>query len=132
MQGNKINAFLLIFLVVLVFPQYADAADLERLKGMPYLEAREILISEGWIPYISGSEHLEEDDSRLFGNGRDLWEQGVQEIDACSGTGLGHCVMYFQNSKANKLKVITIGEAFEGDVSQIVVHGLRILKKETV
>lgn len=57
-------------------------------EGMPYIQARTILIEEGWIP-------LEQPEPGPYGVERTMYDLGVREVTACSGTGAGACGFSF-------------------------------------
>lgn len=76
-------------------------------QGMPYEQAREALISSGWqaiamhttpnMSPVCWSDWAGEESCKY------------QEIDSCSGSGMGFCLMYFYDGKAKYLKVRTVG-----------------------
>jgi hypothetical protein len=80
------------------------AAELPNIHGMPIGEARELLRSHGWSPAEGG--RIEEFDIRAA----DLRDQGITEVEGCSGTGFGYCSYAYEGS-AGKLSVSTAGDA---------------------
>jgi len=108
-------AFLLFFVSVLsvVASETAKATeqkscaslekDLPVIEGLDYSDARQKLMDEGWI----GSK-TEPSDTDIS-NGRDLWEQGFTELEACTGTGLRNCSFIFDDADRNNVRVITSG-----------------------
>lgn len=85
-------------------------------EGMPYIEARTILIQQGWIP-------LEQPEPGPYGVERQMYDLGVREVTACSGTGVGYCAFSFyklDSSRPNghiRFGVTTVGG------SQVEVSG---------
>ena len=72
---------------------------------MPYHEARKIIIQSGWEPVLGNtSDENIGTPAIIF---RDL---GYIEVDDCTGTGIGHCLFYFQNKEGKYLEIGTEGE----------------------
>ena len=77
-------------------------------EGMPYIEARTILIQQGWTP-------LEQPEPGSYGVEREMYDLGVREVSACSGTGVGYCsfILYKLDSSRPeghlRLSVATVG-----------------------
>lgn len=63
-------------------------ASLER--GMPYGEARSLLLDNGWEPIVDLTADTTYDASL-----RSMHEMGYLEAESCAGTGLGFCNMAF-------------------------------------
>lgn len=76
--------------------------DLQIAEGMPYSEAREILIQQGWQPNLEG-EPADLADAAV----RRLFELGYEEIKSCSGTGEAPCRYEFVNDRGELLVVVT-------------------------
>jgi hypothetical protein len=72
-------------------------------QGMPYKEARKILLQQGWqanLPVSNGQlPNLENAAIKV------AFELGFEEIKDCSGTGLGLCRFEFINYKGKQLVV---------------------------
>ena len=81
----------------------ADAQSLPAnlRQGMPYAEAREILLDAGWQAQVF-SANQEQDGVMAY-----LIELGYPEVTACSGTGLGLCAFEFVDAAGHKLSVST-------------------------
>lgn len=81
-------------------------------QGMPYLEARGILIKDGWqiitmhttpngTPSCWMSDWDETKSPKISCD--------YAEVDSCSGTGMGFCKMWFFDGEDKCLKIITSG-----------------------
>jgi hypothetical protein len=81
----------------------ANAAEsLPLQKGMPYKEARRLLLQQGWQPNLQG------DPPNLRSLAvRGLYDLGYVEIEDCSGTGEGPCRFQFINDNGDLLFVVT-------------------------
>lgn len=77
---------------------------LPRIEALPYDQARNKLMANGWQPVSAG---LEPDDSSVG----EFINLGMVEVDACSGTGMGYCAMKFKASSSDTVDVTTIGGA---------------------
>lgn len=81
---------------------YANAPEgLALKKGMPYENARQILIKKGWQPYLQGTPRNLRNPSV-----KELFDWGYEEIKDCSGTGEGPCRFEFINKKQELLIVV--------------------------
>lgn len=80
-------------------------------KGMSYINARRILLNEGWLVPILPKGGYGKDDAKVIsecsGNS-DLCNK-FPEIDSCSGSEEGNCNMYFHSRQEGKLSVTTSG-----------------------
>jgi hypothetical protein len=76
--------------------------DVGIVEQMPYPEAREILIQQGWRPNLQG-EPADLQDSAV----RRLFELGYEEIKSCSGTGEAPCRFEFVNDRGKLLAIVT-------------------------
>lgn len=72
-------------------------------KGIPYKEARQLLLQQGWRPNLQG----EPPNLRSLAV-RGLYDLGYVEIEDCSGTGEGPCRFRFINDNGDLLFVVTI------------------------
>lgn len=83
-------------------------------QGMPYKEARKLLIQQGWqanLP-IATSELPNLENSTI----KKLFDLGYEEIKDCSGTGLGLCRFEFTNERGELLVVsTTMAESEDGE-----------------
>lgn len=68
-------------------------------EGMPYADARQILIDQGWLPNVLGN--ADRNDPRV----KAIYDHGYEEIMACSGTGVGACLFEFTNQSGDILGV---------------------------
>ncbi|MEG4518651.1 MULTISPECIES: hypothetical protein [unclassified Microcoleus] len=69
-------------------------------QGMPYKEARQILIQQQWQPSLQGQPNLR--DSSV----KELFDLGYKEIKDCSGTGEGPCRFEFINQQGELLVIV--------------------------
>ncbi|MEG4092250.1 hypothetical protein QUA37_08530 [Microcoleus sp. Pol12A6] len=76
-------------------------------QGMPYKEARQILIQQGWQPSLQGQPNLR--DSSV----KELFDLGYKEIKDCSGTGEGPCRFEFINPQGELLVIVATTRGYE-------------------
>ncbi|MEG4214542.1 hypothetical protein QUA27_05085 [Microcoleus sp. Pol14C6] len=69
-------------------------------QGMPYEEARQILIQQRWQPSLQGQPNLRDRSVK------ELFDLGYQEIKDCSGTGEGPCRFEFINQQGELLVIV--------------------------
>ncbi|MEG4839629.1 hypothetical protein QUB24_16055 [Microcoleus sp. B9-D4] len=69
-------------------------------QGMPYKEARQILIQQGWQPSLQGQPNLRDRSVK------ELFDLGYKEIKDCSGTGEGPCRFEFINQQGELLVIV--------------------------
>ncbi|WP_333301725.1 hypothetical protein [Microcoleus sp. K4-C2] len=69
-------------------------------QGMPYKEARQILIQQGWQPSLQGQPNLRDRSVK------ELFDLGYKEIKDCSGTGEGPCRFEFINKQGELLVIV--------------------------
>ncbi|MEG4391268.1 hypothetical protein QUB30_02240 [Microcoleus sp. BROC3] len=69
-------------------------------QGMPYEEARQILIQQRWQPSLQGQPNLRDRSVK------ELFDLGYQEIKDCSGTGEGPCRFEFINQEGELLVIV--------------------------
>ena len=102
-----------VFLVFLIMANntFAESLPIKLKKGMPYLKARQILLNTGWQTVVM---HITPNGSPICNMSN--WDEKVQEIsckyeeiEACSGTGMGFCSMYFFDGEDKYLHIITAG-----------------------
>ena len=83
-----------------------SSPDLE--IGLAYGEARARLIQQGWEPVVAA-------EPGPYGVERQLYDQGITEVSACSGNAVGACRFEFthperaQLGESSELSVITYG-----------------------
>ena len=84
-----------------------DSVDVEalseKLVEMPYDEAREVILTEGWQPVPNRNAN------DLMFVTRAMYEAGYVEVDVCAPTGTAPCSFYFQHG-LDYLKVATNNE----------------------
>lgn len=85
-----------------VTAQNDNPEDLGITEQMPYPEAREILLQQGWQPNLQG-EPTDLRDAAV----RRLFELGYEEIKSCSGTGEAPCRFELINDRKELLVVVT-------------------------
>ncbi|MDY6937347.1 MAG: hypothetical protein SWY16_06745 [Cyanobacteriota bacterium] len=101
--------------------QTATPNDLVFEMGMPYAEARERILQQGWVPE-------EGPEPGPYGGERALYEAGFTEVDSCSGTGLGPCLFYFSHpertgpNEENILRVLTYGGSSRPEIADWSTH----------
>ncbi|MEG4508222.1 hypothetical protein QUA81_31980 [Microcoleus sp. F6_B4] len=69
-------------------------------QGMPYKEARQILIQQRWQPSLQGQPNLRDRSVK------ELFDLGYKEIKDCSGTGEGPCRFEFINQQGELLVIV--------------------------
>ncbi|MDX2245018.1 MAG: hypothetical protein NW224_30445 [Leptolyngbyaceae cyanobacterium bins.302] len=71
-------------------------------QGMSYAQARKALINAGW-------QAVELSPNRdRFGAMNYIIKLGYNEVESCSGTGMGFCRFNFTDADGRKLAVVTI------------------------
>ncbi len=71
-------------------------------QGMSYAQARKALINAGW-------QAVELSPNRdRFGAMDYIIKLGYNEVESCSGTGMGFCRFTFTDAKGRKLAVVTV------------------------
>jgi len=75
-------------------------------QGMPYSEAREIILNTGW----QGKNSRWQDIPDSGEIGIIYYDNGWQEVQDCSGTGMAYCKFEFINVKNQTLAITTSGE----------------------
>lgn len=87
-----------------------------RIMGLPYPEARNLIVAEGWRPRIT---HLEGPDGaeREWLSARYFLEKGYVEVQLCSGTSLDNCLFNFIRTTGECLQAATSGERESATVS---------------
>lgn len=93
-QQNSLNQELTVSLT--------NNQSLPLQKGMPYSEARQLLLQQGWRPNLQG----EPPNLRSLAV-RELYNLGYVEVEDCAGTGEGPCRFQFINNNEDQLVVVT-------------------------
>ena len=84
-------------------------------QEMPYAEARERILQQGWQPYVEGTPpNL--DNSTI----RELFDLGYEEIADCSGTGMGFCRFEFVNGTGAMLVLSTTTMGTHSNADRVV------------
>jgi hypothetical protein len=73
-------------------------------QGMSYNKARQALIKAGWQTVTM---HIRPNGTPVCNS--DNQDCKYPEIDACSGTGMGFCKMFFYDGESKYLELITAG-----------------------
>jgi len=111
-QYTYLNYFFL-FIVIFMLSSCARHSKPTLLLNVPYHDAREIILQNGWNPA----------EIKRDGYGRDsishFLDLGYIEVDACSGTGKGYCRFVFQNDLGLFMEVKTQETPFAGDQMDI-------------
>lgn len=94
--------------------------------GLTYHEAREVLITSGWMPLMQGSLYPQREVSLGSGNGKIFWDLGYWEVVSCSGTGAGFCRFEFTDPSGRKLIVISAGMEDPAGSYQAVVRNVQL------
>lgn len=72
-------------------------------QGMPYAQARKILLEAGWQ-----AVELSPNRERFSPLDYIIDQLGYNEVEDCSGTGMGYCRFSFADANGRKLAVITV------------------------
>jgi hypothetical protein len=112
------KAFALFAIAIISISMQVSAKELSiKIKqGMSYIEARKILLDAGWqtvtahttpngTPVCFKDQDQEQEDESLANSEACNYE----EIDTCSGTGMGFCGMNFFDGEETYLSIITAG-----------------------
>lgn len=100
-------------------------------KGMPYIEARKILLDAGWQTVTAHTtpngtpvcfKVQEREDESLASSEACNYE----EIDTCSGSGMGFCNMNFFDGEETYLAITTAG----GEPPEAEINGWRKVKEK--
>jgi hypothetical protein len=111
MKQTSMKQGLLAVATVFSLGLWADPTPAQTLpsglrQGMPYAEARDILLDAGWqaqfFPASSESDNQEPDATMTY-----LIELGYSEVVSCSGTGLGLCAFEFVDAEGHQLSLST-------------------------
>ncbi|UBF26289.1 hypothetical protein K9N68_33105 [Kovacikia minuta CCNUW1] len=72
-------------------------------QGMPYDQARQILLEAGWQ-----AVELSPNRERFSPMDYLIDQLGYNEVEDCSGTGMGYCRFSFADANGRKLSVVTV------------------------
>jgi len=84
-------------------------APIPAMLDLPYVRARQMLVSAGWQPFRQHWSAADRPEMRA-GNGATFWLMGFHEISQVSPTGYAHCTFHFRDVYRNELVVVTAGE----------------------
>jgi hypothetical protein len=105
-----------------VFTNRGTAQELPRLiQGMPYEQAREMLIKKGWQAAQQNPTQKEETQRQLQ---RWFLDRGMTEVEECAGTGLGTCRAIFRGDSGETLVLFTTSGSY-GDQAPVKVRRWR-------
>lgn len=92
------------------FPQPPSAlhTPIPKIPGLPYEEARKLLIGAGWQPLNYSMAHASEPTIQ-YGNGQYFLGKGFHELMNACPTGLAHCSFGYDDVYGNRLIVTTSG-----------------------
>ncbi len=111
---KKVKLILALMLFLGCSHGFAEDFSIKLKKGMPYEEARKLLINAGWRPIVA---HSTAKGAPLCFKVKDTGDSSLasdeackyKEIDSCSGSGVGFCAMKFFDGKDTYLTVTTVG-----------------------
>ncbi len=119
MQENNMSIFHKIYTLTLCLFSISLSDANESLAmlgaGMPYNEAKKMLITQGW----HGLHNQQIESSSLYAN--EIYNQGMTEVVDCISMELDGCRFYFQK-KSQLLEIKTI-------TRQLTVDSFRIIKR---
>ena len=72
-------------------------------QGMPYAQARKTLLNSGWQAVAHSPNRDPSGAMNYLIN-----KLGYNEVETCSGTGIGFCRFSFTNANGQKLAVVTV------------------------
>ena len=72
-------------------------------QGMPYAQARKTLLNSGWQAVAHSPNR-----DRFGAMNYLINKLGYNEVETCSGTGMGFCRFSFTNANGQKLAVVTV------------------------
>ena len=90
-------------ITTLLVPTIALAQTIPKTlkQGMPYAQARKTLLNAGWQA-VAHSPNRDRSGTMNY-----LIKLGYNEVETCSGTGMGLCRFSFTNANRQKLAVVT-------------------------
>lgn len=106
---SYITFFLLGLVLLSACTNKLDFKD--QIINMPYSEAREIIINNGWKPDKAARSDLDV----KYRLPHFYYKAEYKEVLACSGTGMGFCLFKFRNEKDEYLRVTTRGGDYSPD-----------------
>lgn len=111
---RKVFAVFAIVIISISIKVSAKELSIEIKKGMPYIEARKILLDAGWQTVTAHTTpngtpvcfKVQEQEDESLANSEAC---NYEEIDSCSGTGMGFCGMKFFDGEETYLSITTDG-----------------------
>ena len=122
--------FLLLFgaALISILLIYNKSKEPESMVGMPYYQAREKILTDGWRITEKYRDELIAEDLKDFGYTHPLVKKGYNEIGVCTGIGDSYCDFYFTNTQGQDLRVIVKGENYEpSEFNQTIVTEAYVL-----
>lgn len=116
-KGNKLFvAALSIVTSIFPFQQVLGLPVPHINQNQPYRELRSELIKIGWQPGVFQPSGIITETIQQT--------EGWNEVEACSGTGLGFCRFVFQDEHGNQLGITTVNNDPQLPVSQrYIIYG---------
>jgi hypothetical protein len=102
MKSQFLSIVTIIATVLLSHSVLAQEVPRTLKQGMSYAQARKTLINAGWQA-VALSPNRDR-----FGAMDDIIKLGYNEVESCSGTGMGFCRFTFTDANGRKLVVVTI------------------------
>ena len=92
-------------IATLLVPTIAVAQTIPKnlKQGMPYAQARKTLLNSGWQAVAHSPNR-----DRFGAMNYLINKLGYNEVETCSGTGMGFCRFSFTNANGQKLAVVTV------------------------
>ena len=133
---KKLDFLVGLLAILFTLPVFAKDLPIKIKKGMPYTEARKVLLDAGWqtvtahttpngTPVCFKVEYMKPNEQGYD----DLVKSeacNYEEIDSCSGTGMGFCGMSFFDGEGIYLSITTAG----GEPPDAEINSWRKVKKK--
>ena len=125
----KTNIIMFVMSCFLIAPALAEL-PIKIKQGMQYAEARNILLNSGWQTTFANTtpngtplchDATDEDEGSC---------DGQYEIEECSGTGMGFCLMSFYDGEGTYLSIVTAGGPPSADNKEVYIREWHKIKKE--
>jgi hypothetical protein len=128
---RKIFALFAIAMISISMQVSAKEPLIKIKKGMPYIEARKILLDAGWQTVTAHTTpngtpvcfKVQEQEDESLANSEAC---NYEEIDSCSGSGMGFCEMIFFDGEKTYLSITTDG----GEPPEAEINSWRKVKKK--
>jgi hypothetical protein len=101
---NKRLGTIAATVIALFIPTIALAQAIPKplKQGMPYAQARKMLINAGWRVKPFSNRDRSGTMNYL------ITKLGYNEVESCSGTGMGYCRLNFTGAQGQTLAVVTV------------------------